>query len=143
MKTFMKTALLACLLFAALQFGQASPAAALAETKATNSLAAPGCFFRMIQRFFRDLPNLADVCLNYYASHDSSPSFPICVAFSGGADLLRTVMDISSERWGGRLHTTYICFAGELRRGAPVRNGIRFVERRRRPLPGPVGGLHL
>ncbi|XP_026277885.1 uncharacterized protein LOC113206160 isoform X2 [Frankliniella occidentalis] len=38
MKTIMKTALLACLLLAALQFGQASPAPAPAETKPTTSL---------------------------------------------------------------------------------------------------------
>ncbi|KAE8740322.1 hypothetical protein FOCC_FOCC014170 [Frankliniella occidentalis] len=99
MKTIMKTALLACLLLAALQFGQASPAPAPAETKPTTSLTAPvrgSCINRMIQKFILEETALLYFCVEISKSYSSLPffvTFPICAVMSGGQEINRILND--------------------------------------------------
>ncbi|KAE8741306.1 hypothetical protein FOCC_FOCC013160 [Frankliniella occidentalis] len=94
MKTIMRTALLACMLLAALQFAQASPrpnlSAALTETKVTSlSLT---CIAEIFFKFLEDVKYLMYMCVQEAENDPSLPfiiKFPICAVIAGGADLIR------------------------------------------------------
>ncbi|XP_026291328.1 uncharacterized protein LOC113215881 [Frankliniella occidentalis] len=101
MNTIMKTTVLACLLVAALQFSQAIPLAAPAES--TNTLAVRGgadqakCVMEIVGTLFKDVPAWIYICVEQAQKDPSLPlfiQFPICAAITGGADFVRLAMDV-------------------------------------------------
>ncbi|XP_026271642.1 uncharacterized protein LOC113201894 [Frankliniella occidentalis] len=100
MKTIMRTALLVCMLLAALQFAQASPrpnlSAALTETKVTSLSAT--CIAQIFFKFFEDVKYVMYTCDDLARKNPSLPfmiTFPICAVIAGGTDFIRIAKDVS------------------------------------------------